>query len=347
MSATECATYLEPQPVGDVALALDGRTRDAISAVIEIPRRGRMSLWSRVDDEDYDAFSPTAWWLSSRGYAQHPKKIGGKTRCLFLHRLVVGLEHGDKAEADHINRDKLDNRRANLRRATHIQNQQNSPHSSRFRGVVPTSANTWTAKLSGATVGTFATEEEAAVAAFLARRIQDSFAPEPPELFRLAEQLGQPVRLPIGHWHERQWTNERCIEMAHEWTRRYGAPPSAVDWNPSIIKNPVRRVEAQRRLDDDGCWPFYSTITYRFGRWNAFIEAAGFEALAPGKRRDPEAWLNKIRSRPVATHCRRGHEFTAENTYLMPKSGSRQCKACNRLACQRYQDRKKQLVPAA
>jgi len=31
------------------------------------------------------------------------------------------------------------------------------------------------------------------------------------------------------------------------------------------------------------------------------------------------------------THCKRGHEFTPENTYINPTSGGRQCRACKRL----------------
>jgi hypothetical protein len=31
------------------------------------------------------------------------------------------------------------------------------------------------------------------------------------------------------------------------------------------------------------------------------------------------------------THCKRGHEFTPENTYVIPASGSRQCLTCRRL----------------
>lgn len=30
------------------------------------------------------------------------------------------------------------------------------------------------------------------------------------------------------------------------------------------------------------------------------------------------------------THCKRGHEFTAANTYLNPSSGGRQCRQCDR-----------------
>lgn len=38
---------------------------------------------------------------------------------------------------------------------------------------------------------------------------------------------------------------------------------------------------------------------------------------------------NMARSaRAMQTHCKRGHEFTPENTYIVPTTGSRQCRAC-------------------
>lgn len=37
------------------------------------------------------------------------------------------------------------------------------------------------------------------------------------------------------------------------------------------------------------------------------------------------------RARQLAlTHCRNGHEFTAENTYIWPARGTRQCRTCQR-----------------
>lgn len=41
-------------------------------------------------------------------------------------------------------------------------------------------------------------------------------------------------------------------------------------------------------------------------------------------RGDPGAYLR------VKTHCKRGHELTAENVYVTP-TGSRSCRACKRL----------------
>jgi hypothetical protein len=101
----------------------------------------------------------------------------------------MGLGYGDPREADHINRNKLDNRKANLRVVTHAQNTQNlSSHSdsqSRYRGVARLSgvrAKPWQAygTVDGKRqyLGTFATEQEAADAAAAWRREHLPFTTE-------------------------------------------------------------------------------------------------------------------------------------------------------------------------
>ena len=46
----------------------------------------------------------------------------------------------------------------------------------------------------------------------------------------------------------------------------------------------------------------------------------------------PDAWLSAGRAsgakKRAQTHCKHGHEFTPENTYIRP-NGTRKCRACN------------------
>lgn len=87
-----------------------------------------------IDDADAALVAPLRWGLHNAGYAA--RKENG--RRILMHRLILGLVHGDGFETDHINRDKLDNRRSNLRVCTRAENAQNQPSrggSSQYRGV--------------------------------------------------------------------------------------------------------------------------------------------------------------------------------------------------------------------
>jgi hypothetical protein len=84
-----------------------------------------------------------------------------------MHRLLLGLDTGDERLGDHRNGNQLDNRRENLRIATHAQNARNRrviENRSGFKGVFRSSARRWGAKLKGRRLGTFATPEEAGAA---------------------------------------------------------------------------------------------------------------------------------------------------------------------------------------
>jgi len=90
-----------------------------------------LTLSTFVDDEDYKKASQYRWYLSAKGYARSSKGVS-------LHRLIMDCPK-DKF-IDHINMDKLDNRKSNLRFATNAENHANrglnKNNSSGYKGVI-------------------------------------------------------------------------------------------------------------------------------------------------------------------------------------------------------------------
>lgn len=127
-----------------------------------------------ADDCDYDRLSHHRWWLSSHGYAVTDVK-GRRVR---MHRLVLGA--GDGEMVDHINRDRLDNRRENLRVTDRSGNASSrGPNRSRvgqcpFKGVY-FNAGKWEAKARVGEkqyyIGRYKTPEAAALAYNIAAMI--------------------------------------------------------------------------------------------------------------------------------------------------------------------------------
>lgn len=136
-------------------------------------RDGSVVGHTLIDDADA-RLADFTWRLGRTGYAVRWRDGG----TIYLHREVLGLERGDGLEADHVNRDRLDNRRANLRATTRRENGQNLPSqagTSRHRGVcLDRASGKWTAqvKLDGRKrhLGYFSTEDQAAAAAAAFRR---------------------------------------------------------------------------------------------------------------------------------------------------------------------------------
>ena len=78
-----------------------------------------------VDDEDYEKLVQWKWHQSVSGYAiRNDSIINGIQPKVYVHRLILNVPNG--FQGDHINRNKLDNRRKNLRICTPSQNQMNS-----------------------------------------------------------------------------------------------------------------------------------------------------------------------------------------------------------------------------
>ena len=87
--------------------------------------KGRVAL---VDDIDYPWLSKLRWYYSSDGYATNTylDEFGRRHR-RGMHRMIMarGAPLPRSLQVDHINRDRIDNRRSNLRYATRTQNQAN------------------------------------------------------------------------------------------------------------------------------------------------------------------------------------------------------------------------------
>lgn len=107
--------------------------------------------FSMVDDEDFDEISKQKWYFTKSGYAvgKLSRKTHPKNRTILMHREI--LKTPDGFQTDHINGDKLDNRRSNLRVCTSSQNRCNSSFSSKnklkMKGVYLTRYGTFYAKI--------------------------------------------------------------------------------------------------------------------------------------------------------------------------------------------------------
>jgi hypothetical protein len=90
-----------------------------------------------VDEADAESVVAYRWRLSPYGYAQRSFKRGAVKTYQSLHRQLLGLAFGDGLEVDHINGDRLDNRRENLRIVTKAEQAQNAQRHGRriARGV--------------------------------------------------------------------------------------------------------------------------------------------------------------------------------------------------------------------
>jgi len=96
--------------------------------------RGKVAI---VDDEDYEWLNQWKWCCSDRMYAVRGKIHGDKLSHLSMHRVILSAKEGDIT--DHINRDKLDNRRSNLRLCTPAESARNQnlrkDNKSGYKGV--------------------------------------------------------------------------------------------------------------------------------------------------------------------------------------------------------------------
>lgn len=128
-----------------------------------------------VSDEDYEFLSRWNWHAHDRGYAQRNQRTGRRRgHTIYMHRVIaeraIGAPIPEGYQVDHVDGDKRNNQRSNLRLATHCQNMRNinsyRGSSSQYKGVSwHKHKNKWIASIKidgkGHHLGYFHSEEEA------------------------------------------------------------------------------------------------------------------------------------------------------------------------------------------
>jgi hypothetical protein len=143
------------------------------AVLIPLRRRdGSIRAYATVDADDADWVNRWRWSLSGEGYAVRCATVDRRRKSIYLHRALLSLHEGDGIEGDHRNRNRLDDRRSNLRKTDHAGNCRNCSDrggSSSHRGVTWDAArNKWAArrKFYGKAVffGRYDSEDDAAKA---------------------------------------------------------------------------------------------------------------------------------------------------------------------------------------
>ncbi len=147
---------------------------------MKFPRKP-IKLAQKFSPED-DEISRKWWYVNKSGYAlRRTNMVKGKTKLVRAHREVMEAKLGRPLLAtefcDHINGDKLDNRRENLRVVTKKQNRQNLHHLP-FRGAsFIARLNKWRARVKDGEkdihIGLYDSREEAASVAEKKRKELD------------------------------------------------------------------------------------------------------------------------------------------------------------------------------
>lgn len=105
-------------------------------------RTKQQVYYTEVDQEDYERFVGFKWHLDSKGYVYRNKPDNGRRKPSRLHREIMGAD--DPAILiDHKDRNRLNNKRTNLRAATKAQNAMNSQPKRRVKATSQMKGVTW------------------------------------------------------------------------------------------------------------------------------------------------------------------------------------------------------------
>lgn len=172
-----------------------------------------------VDDDIWYEFWDMSVFVNTSGYAAIPKD----NKHPMLHRYVMNCTSNDGKIVDHINRNRLDNRRCNLRFADVHANAHNVSSEKEFRGVGGSNGRSLAMiRRNGKTwyVGTYPTPIEAAIAYNLcAIKLYDTFASINNICNSDIDMYMTKVCLEMEKLENLQWTRSdsiKCVQLYHK-----------------------------------------------------------------------------------------------------------------------------------
>ena len=126
-----------------------------------IPLRNKykqIAAYAIVDDEDFERLSQWKWYKHSHGYVCREKYIKSSKKSIRLWMHIEIMKHWNKYEinkqVDHINRNKSDNQKFNIRMATATQNCMNRGKqinsTTNYKGIIfekRSKKNPWVARI--------------------------------------------------------------------------------------------------------------------------------------------------------------------------------------------------------
>lgn len=176
-----------------------------------------------VNKEDQQRVEEAGTWhLHATGYVYRNKTENKQTRTIYLHRFIVGLEYGDGLVIDHIDGNKLNNTKENLRVLSpgeNCQNKTKTKGASKYRGVSK-HRDGWVGSVNvpggDRLRRVFETEDAAALWCQEQRDKHQPFANPDPEVVELKEMIEsfEELRQEMADEHPDEYTNSE----EHDWT---------------------------------------------------------------------------------------------------------------------------------
>jgi hypothetical protein len=131
-----------------------------------------------IDIEDIDLIKQYTWWTNYK----YAVALTSSNKKIFMHKLIMNID--SIHQGDHINRNKLDNRKSNLRIATLIENNRNrNIQKNNTSGIIGVSwaktNNKWRSRIGRKLLGHFDDFNDAVLARLLAEEeYYKEFAPQ-------------------------------------------------------------------------------------------------------------------------------------------------------------------------